>query len=59
MQLDGVYFWYFKLRLSNLTEISKVYEIGLQRYRNYKIKTCGKDSIPLEIYKYRNIEIRN
>ena len=55
MQLDGVYFWYFKLRLSNLTEISKVYEIGLQRYRNYKIKTCGKDSIPLEI----NIEIRN
>jgi len=25
-----------------------VYHIGLQRYRDYKIKICGKDSIPLK-----------
>ena len=27
-------------------EISKVYTIRLQRYRNFKILVCGKDSIP-------------
>ena len=29
-------------------EISKFYDTGLQRYRNYKIRVCCKDSIPLE-----------
>ena len=42
----------FKLRffenLLNLQfEISKVYDNGLQIYRDQKIRVCGKDSIPL------------
>ena len=41
-QPDGVYLRYFKLRLFESTEfiieISKVYDIGLQRNR-----VCGKD----------------
>jgi hypothetical protein len=31
---------------SYMFEISKVYEIGLQRYNNRKILLCGKDLIP-------------
>ena len=31
-------------------EISKVYDFGLQRDRELKIKVCGKDSIPLVKY---------
>ena len=27
--------------------MSKVYNVGIQRYRDYKIRVCGKDSIPL------------
>ena len=32
-------------------EISKVYNIGLQKYRVFKIRVCGKDSITLWFYK--------
>ena len=27
--------------------MSNVYDIELQRYKNLKIRVCGKDSIPL------------
>ena len=27
-------------------EISKVYDIWLQRYRNYEVRVCDKESIP-------------
>ena len=30
-------------------EISKVYDIGLQRSRYWKIRVCGKDSIPFSV----------
>ena len=29
-------------------EISKIYDIGSQRYWDLKIRVCGKDSIPLQ-----------
>ena len=42
---------YFKLRIlldqEYRFEISKIYDIGFNRYRDYKIRVCGKDSIPL------------
>ena len=28
-------------------EISKMYDIGFQRHRDYKFRVCGKESIPL------------
>ena len=28
--------------------MSKVYDIGLQRYRDYEIIVCGKNSIPFK-----------
>ena len=31
-------------------EISKVYNIGLLRYRDLKIRVCGKDSIPFSLF---------
>ena len=38
--------WYFKLELFELTEVivwnMNVYDIGLQRSRDYKIRVCGK-----------------
>ena len=46
LQPDGVKLCYFKLRLFDLTEfidISMFYDIGLQRYRDKKIRECGKD----------------
>ena len=60
MQPDGVNLLYFKLRLVYQTEyivliIYKVHDIGLQRYRNQKIKIYGKDTIPL-IEDFRNEE---
>ena len=40
--------WCFKLMLFDLTEvISKVYDIGIQRYWDEKIRVCCKDSISL------------
>ena len=33
-------------------EISKVYDIGLQSYNDWKIRVCDKDSIPLLLYLY-------
>ena len=29
--------------------MSKVYDAGIQRYRDSKIRVCGKDSIPFSI----------
>ena len=45
----GLNFWNLKLRLFSVTEticfeISKVYEIGLQRYNDLKIWDCGKEA---------------
>ena len=49
MKPYGVNLSYCKLRQVYLTEfiieISKVYDIGLRRYRNKKIRVCGKDLI--------------
>jgi len=48
---DGVNLWYYKLYYFDLTEfrveISNFYHFGLQRYKDLKIRVCGKDSIPL------------
>ena len=42
LQPDGANLWYFKLRLFDLAEFI-VWKIkGLQRYRNWKIRICGK-----------------
>jgi len=47
-----VILWYFKLSLVDLTkfgaefELSKFYDIRLQRYRDYNISVCDKDSTP-------------
>ena len=30
-------------------EISKICDIEFQRYRDYKFRVCGKDSIPLGV----------
>ena len=36
------------VRSNNISiEISKIYDIGFLRYKDYKIRVCGKDSIPL------------
>jgi len=46
LQPESVSLCHFKLRLFGLTEfiaeISKIYDIVLQRYRDYKIRVCGK-----------------
>jgi len=48
LKLNVVNLWYFKLMLFDLTEvISKVYDIGIQRYWDEKIRVCCKDSISL------------
>ena len=50
LQSVGINLWYFKLRLFDLTEfeISKVYDIGLPRYRDKNIWVRGKNSVPLQ-----------
>ena len=37
------------VRSNNKFEISKICDIGFQRYRDFKFIVCGKDSIPLEL----------
>ena len=39
-------------------EISKFYDIGFQRYRGYKIRVCGKDSISLYIVQYKKYKMQ-
>ena len=50
LQTGGVNLWNFKIKiLYEFTqfEISKLYDIGLQRYRDWKFRVCDKDTIPL------------
>ena len=53
LQSFGVNLWYWKLKLYNLTDliVCNIYDIGLQRYRDYTIRVWGKDLIPLWITK--------
>ena len=52
LQPDSVNLWYYKLRLFDLTEciVWNNWDlfIQLQGYRDWKIRVCGKDSIPLQ-----------
>ena len=45
---------YFKLWI--LFEISKICDIGFQRYRDYKFRVCGKDSIPFCFFGVESIK---
>ena len=37
--------------------VSKFYNVRLQRYREKKICICGKQSLPLKMYKFWKFEI--
>ena len=39
-------------------EISKMYDIGIKKYRDYKFRVCCKDSIPLISLIIRSASIR-
>ena len=45
LQPHGVNNWFFKLRLFDLTEfiVWNIYDMGLHRYRDKKIRVCGKE----------------
>ena len=43
----GVNIWYFKLRLFDQTELMRSSTLGCED-RDYKMRVCGKDSIPLK-----------
>ena len=38
--------------------ISKVYDIGLKKYRDYEIRVCGKDVIYFDKRIYSNLDDR-
>ena len=38
----------YLIKQNSSFKISKLCNIGLPRYRNYKIRICGKDSVPLD-----------
>ena len=64
MHPDGVSLGYFKLieyliRQNYKFEISKVYDIGLQRYRYYIIRVCGKNSVPQQFLMSQTFNILN
>ena len=45
--------------LNRSLKISKNYDIGLQRFMDYSIWVCGKDSIPVKYLVWKNVENLN